>query len=196
MADPCNLQEGSIMHVGALDPVRAAEMIGSLGADTRVIVVTVDDPAGWDRQEATGSLSRALRSSEIPSILSFLAHKGKVVRELVDSFDICYMVHGSSVVTEAESVSAEEAAQAGLVNLAEEKAFILSKSLETAERIASLAPIAVRYARKAVSEGTKVDLESGLAIESALFSELFGTQDMREGTKAFIEKRPPSFRGS
>ncbi len=184
------------MHVGALDQVRAAEMIGSSGADTRVIVVTVDDPAGWDRQEATGSLSRALRSSEIPSILSFLAHKGKVVRELVDSFDICYMVHGSSVVTEAESVSAEEAAQAGLVNLAEEKAFILSKSLETAERIASLAPIAVRYARKAVSEGTKVDLESGLAIESALFSELFGTQDMREGTKAFIEKRSPSFRGS
>ena len=58
-----------------------------------------------------------------------------------------------------------------------------------------LAPLALKYALAAVDGGLGLPLEAGLRLESALFALCFATEDAREGTRAFLEKRPPKFRG-
>ena len=65
-----------------------------------------------------------------------------------------------------------------------------------AKEIARLAPLAIRACLKAVSKGAELPLAEGLALEAELFASLFATEDVREGTRAFLEKRPPVFKGS
>nr|MDQ3819638.1 enoyl-CoA hydratase-related protein [Acidobacteriota bacterium] len=57
------------------------------------------------------------------------------------------------------------------------------------------APLAVRACLEAVTRGARTTLAEGLALEAELFARLFSTEDVREGTRAFLEKRKPSFRG-
>lgn len=64
-----------------------------------------------------------------------------------------------------------------------------------ARSIAKLAPLAIRACLEAVTRGLSLPLEDGLALETELFSRLFETEDMREGTRAFFEKREPIFHG-
>ena len=59
----------------------------------------------------------------------------------------------------------------------------------------SNAPLAVKYAMEAVGRGVEMPQEEGLFLEATLFGLVCSTEDMREGTKAFLEKRPPLFRG-
>jgi enoyl-CoA hydratase len=94
-----------------------------------------------------------------------------------------------------ESLSAEEALRLGLVNrvVAIER---LSDEAETlAATLSGLAPLAVRACLAAVTHGARLPLQDGLALEAGLFSELFSTEDVREGTRAFLEKRAPVFKG-
>ena len=53
----------------------------------------------------------------------------------------------------------------------------------------------MRCIREAINHGPDGDLESGLQLESGFFGEVFDTEDMREGTSAFLEKRKPRFTG-
>jgi enoyl-CoA hydratase len=55
--------------------------------------------------------------------------------------------------------------------------------------------VAVRYCLEAVQRGAELPLAEGGAFESNLFGLIFSSEDMREGTRAFVEKREPSFRG-
>lgn len=57
------------------------------------------------------------------------------------------------------------------------------------------APLAVRYSMEAVNRGQSMSLEEGLPLEASLFGLCFATQDVKEGTKAFLEKRKPEFKG-
>ncbi len=57
------------------------------------------------------------------------------------------------------------------------------------------APLAVKFAMEAVERGSEMPLEEGLFLEATLFGIACATEDMREGTKAFLEKRPPQFKG-
>jgi enoyl-CoA hydratase len=94
-----------------------------------------------------------------------------------------------------ESLPAEEALRLGLVNrvVAAER---LSDEAETlAATLSRLAPLAVRACLAAVTRGARLSIEDGLALEAELFSELFSTEDVREGTRAFLEKRAPRFKG-
>jgi enoyl-CoA hydratase len=93
------------------------------------------------------------------------------------------------------AINAEDALRLGLINRMVPAAELLSAAEELAREIAQLAPLAIRACLKAVIGGAELPLEEGLALEAKLFASLFATEDMREGTRAFLEKRKPVFKG-
>ncbi len=93
-------------------------------------------------------------------------------------------------------IDAVEAKHLGLVNVAVDPSNALTEALKLAGEISRLAPLAIRSCLAAVLKGTRLPLAEGLELEAKLFSELFSTEDVREGTTAFLEKRSPSFNGA
>ncbi len=91
---------------------------------------------------------------------------------------------------------ATEAHQLGLVNRIVEVGQLLNQAEALANEIAELAPLAIRACLQAVTRGIDLPLTEGLALETELFAALFATDDVREGTSAFLEKRKPMFSGS
>jgi enoyl-CoA hydratase len=98
------------------------------------------------------------------------------------------------MLTGAE-LSADEALRTGLVNATAPPAALLPEAEQLARTIAKLAPLAIRACLKAVTHGLTLPLAEGLELEARLFSSLFATEDVREGTRAFLEKRQPEFKG-
>lgn len=94
-----------------------------------------------------------------------------------------------------EMVDAAEALRIGLVNRVAPPEEVLPQSRELVEKMAAQAPLAVRYILESVHHGLEMPLEEGLFLEANLFGVTFGTEDMKEGTRAFLEKREPVFRG-
>lgn len=92
-------------------------------------------------------------------------------------------------------MNAEEALRAGLVNWVVAPDELIPTCRDLASKIASQAPLAVRYCFEAVNRGFEMPLTAGLALETALFALASGTDDMKEGTRAFMEKRKPRFKG-
>jgi enoyl-CoA hydratase/carnithine racemase len=64
-----------------------------------------------------------------------------------------------------------------------------------AKKIIANAPLAVKFAMEAIEHGLEMPQEEGLFLEATLFGLCCATEDMREGTRAFIEKRPAQFKG-
>ncbi len=100
------------------------------------------------------------------------------------------------VMLTGKTLSAEEALQFGLVNRVVEPTRLLAEAESLADDISKLAPLAVRACLKAVTRGLELPLQEGLALEAEVFASLFTTEDMREGTRAFLEKRTPAFKGT
>lgn len=94
-----------------------------------------------------------------------------------------------------EMISAEEAQRIGLVNHIYEPAELLPAAESMAKKIIANAPVAVKYAMEAIERGVEVPQEEGLFLEATLFGLACATEDMREGTKAFLDKRPAKFSG-
>ena len=94
-----------------------------------------------------------------------------------------------------EMVDAAEAHRLGLVNRVVPPGDLLKESRSLLGTILSRAPLAVRYAMEAVLHGLEMPLEEALFLEANLFGVTFGTEDMKEGTRAFLEKRAPEFKG-
>jgi enoyl-CoA hydratase len=95
-----------------------------------------------------------------------------------------------------EAVSAEEALRLGLVNRVVEADELLDEAEALAAAIAeTAAPLAARACLEAVTRGARLPLDEALRLEAELFAALFSTEDVREGTRAFLEKRPPRFKG-
>lgn len=92
-------------------------------------------------------------------------------------------------------VKAGEALAIGLANQIAATGELIEKGLETARLIASKGPIAVRHTKALVTRGADMDLGAALALESRLFGQCCGTQDQKEGMRAFLEKRPAKFQG-
>jgi enoyl-CoA hydratase len=92
-------------------------------------------------------------------------------------------------------VSAAEALALGLVTRVYPAATLRAEALAYARELAAKAPIAVRLALDAVRAGLEQPLAEALAHEAALFGLVSATDDMREGTRAFLEKRPAQFTG-
>jgi enoyl-CoA hydratase len=94
-----------------------------------------------------------------------------------------------------EMITAEEAQRIGLVNHIYEPAELLPAAEGLAKKIIANAPLAVKYAMEAIERGVEMPQEEGLFLEATLFGLSCATEDMREGTKAFLEKRKADFKG-
>jgi enoyl-CoA hydratase len=92
-------------------------------------------------------------------------------------------------------IDANEALRIGLVTRVVPAASLLTEARAFAAELASKAPIALRYAMRAVYSGLEMSFEQGCELEATLFGLIASTDDMREGTRAFLDKRKPVFRG-
>jgi len=88
-----------------------------------------------------------------------------------------------------------QALQFGLINHIAPAGELLAQAESLAHEISKLAPLAIRACLEAVIQGNELPLAEGLALEAKLFAGLFASDDVREGTRAFLEKRPPAFKG-
>jgi enoyl-CoA hydratase len=92
-------------------------------------------------------------------------------------------------------IDAAEAFRIGLVNRVVPAAALLDEARALARAWAANAPVAMRYAMEAIAHGLETSFAEGSFVEASLFGLAFATDDMREGTRAFLEKRTPEFRG-
>ncbi|WP_028839729.1 enoyl-CoA hydratase/isomerase family protein [Thermomonas fusca] len=92
-------------------------------------------------------------------------------------------------------VNAERALQLGIVNRVVPAAELEAETMKLAAQLANAAPLALRGMLDCVNIGGECGIEEGLEYESAQFGLMFATEDMREGTSAFLEKRKPAFAG-
>jgi len=99
------------------------------------------------------------------------------------------------LVMTGEQITAQQALAIGLVNEVVPLADLIPEAEAMAKKIAANAPLAVRFAIEAVNRGLEMPLAEGLFLEATLFSLCCTTEDMKEGTKAFLEKRPAKFTG-
>ncbi len=98
------------------------------------------------------------------------------------------------MIAGGKMIDAEEALRIGLVNHIVPQSELLDEALSLAKSIIKNGPAAVGAALKCIHKGYDKDLENGLDIELNAFAELFETDEQREGTTAFVEKRKPNFR--
>jgi enoyl-CoA hydratase len=93
-------------------------------------------------------------------------------------------------------ISAQEAYRIGLVNEVIPKDELISRAEAILGQISSNAPLAIKFAIEAVNKGMETSQAEGLVIESSMFAICATTEDKREGTSAFLEKRAPKFQVS
>jgi enoyl-CoA hydratase len=98
------------------------------------------------------------------------------------------------MILSGKPIDAATAAGWGLVNRVVPQAELMETCEKIAKTIALQAPIALKYCLEAVNSGMNLTLEEGQVLEADLFGLVFATEDCREGTKAFLEKRKPDFK--
>ncbi len=94
-----------------------------------------------------------------------------------------------------EMISAQEAHRIGLVNEIVAQSELVTRAEAIAHKIIANAPLAVQYAMEAVHKGMEMTLQEGLYLEATLFGVCCATEDKKEGTTAFLEKRAAQFKG-
>ncbi len=99
------------------------------------------------------------------------------------------------LILTADVTNADEALAIGLVNRVMAQEELAAEAEAMAKTMAAKGPIALRYAKEAVNKGLDLTLEQGLRLEADLYLLLHTTADRTEGIRAFLEKRPPQFKG-
>lgn len=99
------------------------------------------------------------------------------------------------MVLTGDRIGAAEAERIGLVNKVVPADQLIAAAEEMARKIASRSPVAVRAAIEAINSGSEMPFEEGQFLEATLFGLLCASEDMKEGMKAFLEKRPANFPG-
>ena len=94
-----------------------------------------------------------------------------------------------------EMISAQEAHRIGLVNEVLPGDKLVSRAEEIATKIIANAPLAIQYCMEAVNQGLNMTLQEGLFLEATLFGICSASEDKKEGTTAFLEKRKANFQG-
>jgi enoyl-CoA hydratase len=99
------------------------------------------------------------------------------------------------LILTGDTISAQEALRIGLVDLIAAGEDLLDTAKDLARRIAGNAPLATSWAKRSINVGSETDLVTACAYEASQFGLICGTEDRTEGTSAFLEKRPPQFKG-
>jgi enoyl-CoA hydratase len=99
------------------------------------------------------------------------------------------------ILLTGDMITAQRAYEIGLVNKVVPGAELLSEAKKLATALAAKAPLATRYILEAVNHGMEVPLADAQFLEGTLFGLVASTEDMKEGTKAFLEKRQAAWRG-
>jgi enoyl-CoA hydratase/carnithine racemase len=99
------------------------------------------------------------------------------------------------LILSGEMITAQEAYRIGLVNEIVPVADLIQRAEAILTKIASNAPIAVKFALEAANKGMETSQSEGLLLEASYFGLCAATEDKKEGTTAFLEKRAPQFRG-
>jgi len=99
------------------------------------------------------------------------------------------------LILTGEMIDAQEAYRIGLVNRVVPAADLLAESEKMMRGILAMGPLAVRLSMEAIDSGLEMTLDEGLLLEANHFGLLAATQDMKEGTTAFLEKRAAKFQG-
>ncbi|MBV8172112.1 MAG: enoyl-CoA hydratase/isomerase family protein [Candidatus Eremiobacteraeota bacterium] len=101
----------------------------------------------------------------------------------------------SYLLLSGEQISADEAKQANLVEKVYPPDQLLPEAVKLAKTIAAKGPLAIAATKRLIHKGMQTDLHSALELEAVEFGKISATKDAREGTKAFLEKRPADFTG-
>ncbi|MBM4171436.1 MAG: enoyl-CoA hydratase [Ignavibacteria bacterium] len=101
----------------------------------------------------------------------------------------------AEIILTGDIIDANEALRIGLVNKVYPSDQLICKAVELAEKISAKGQIAIRLSLDAINKTDQLNLENGLSFEAKLFGDCCGTQDFKEGTSAFLEKRKPNFTG-
>jgi enoyl-CoA hydratase/carnithine racemase len=99
------------------------------------------------------------------------------------------------LILSGEVIDASEAYRIGLVDELEPDTDVIERAETVLKKIMANAPLSVRYALEAVNKGLETSVAEGLLLEASLFAICTSTDDKKEGTSAFMEKRSPNFRG-
>jgi enoyl-CoA hydratase len=99
------------------------------------------------------------------------------------------------LILTGDMIGADEALRLGLVNHVVAPEELEAKTMELANKIAEMSPVALAMAKQAVKNAARLDLRAGLEAEVDLFALCFSSEDKEEGVRAFIEKRKPEFKG-
>jgi len=99
------------------------------------------------------------------------------------------------VILSGRFLTAAEAVEFGLVSRVVPREHFFTEALKVAQTMATKGPIALRFAKEGVLKAFETPLTEGLEYERKLFYTLFATEDQKEGMRAFVEKRKPTFRG-
>jgi enoyl-CoA hydratase len=103
------------------------------------------------------------------------------------------MAKATQLILTGEPVRSDEALNIGLVQMVVGKDTLLDDAKKFAAKLTSKSGLAMRQALKSIGQGASLDIEKAMDCESTIFSELYGSHDMKEGVTAFLEKRKPSF---
>jgi enoyl-CoA hydratase len=99
------------------------------------------------------------------------------------------------LILSGEMISAQEAFRIGLVNEIVPAAELIARAEAILKKIAANAPIAIKLALEATNKGMETSQSEGLLLEASYFGLCAATEDKKEGTSAFLEKRAPQFHG-
>jgi enoyl-CoA hydratase/carnithine racemase len=99
------------------------------------------------------------------------------------------------IILSGETISAQEAYRIGLVNEVVPATELMARAEAILKQIFANAPLAVKYSLEAVNKGLETSQSEGQALEAAFFGLCAGTEDKKEGTQAFLQKRAPRFEG-